>query len=328
MISHPLNVDPAPHDTLSAPPTKVLVVGAGAVGCYYGAKLAAAGAQVSTVHRSDYPAVAAHGIAFDSIDGAFHFRPHRVLRQVSEYGEAPDYLLLTAKVLPGEDPVRLIGPAVTPDTVIVLLQNGVEIEAPVAQAFPHNELLSALAFICVHRTAPGQIRHLCFGRLALGPYPSGDSARAQRLTALFRQGGVPCHTSTNIVTDRWRKLVWNAPFNPISVLNRATTRQIMENPATQALARRVMEEVLAIAAACGHPLTPEIVERNLEDTLRMEAYKTSMLLDFEAGREMEVEAILGHALAAARNHGVHAPCMETLHALLLGLAPNTLQNNG
>lgn len=321
MTSLDVKIDPGNHDTPFAAPTKVLVVGAGAVGCFYGASLARAGAEVTTVHRSDYAIVANHGVHIDSVDGGDHFRPHRVLRAVEAYGEAPDYLLLTAKVLPGWDQAAWIRPAVAPGTVIVLLQNGVEIEPPMARAFPHQELLSALAFVCVQRTAPGHVRHLGYGRVALGRYPSGPSTAAERLTELFQRGGIPCSTSVDIVTDRWRKLVWNAPFNPLSVLHRATTREIMDHDEWRALARLVMEEVCAIAAACGHPLPPGVVQKNLEDTQRMAAYKTSMLLDFEAGRTMEVEAILGHALAVARRFGVVTPRLDDLYTRLSALNP-------
>lgn len=307
----------SPHDSGFVANAKVLVVGAGAVGAYYGAKLAQAGAEVAVVCRSDYAQVAAAGYRFDSIDGPFAFRPAAVYPSVAACPAPPELLLVCTKVLPELDTAALIRPLVGPQTTILLLQNGVEIEEPVARAFPGHELLSGLAFICVSRVAPGVVRHLCFGRLVVGRYPGGESPTAQRLAAGFQQTGVSCTVSADIVGARWRKLVWNAPFNPISVLGGGLdTRAILANPAGRALARAVMEEVCRIATALGHPLGEEVVVKNLADTEVMEPYRTSMLLDHQAGRPLEVEAILGNALAAARRVNLPAPRLETLYALL------------
>ncbi len=301
---------------VGAPPPEILVVGTGAVGGYYGAQLARAGASVSTVHRSDHAAVAKDGIHIDGMKGAIHFTPKRVLKRVGDYPGHPDYILVCMKVLPEAPVAAVIRPAVGPDTVIVLLQNGIEIEPPVAEAFPGHEILSGLAFICVSRTGPGQISHTCYGRLTIGRYPQGESVAAQRLAALFEAVGTPCRVSRSVVTDRWRKLVWNAPFNPISVLLRADTREILQHPETARLVKGVMEEVARLAAAAGYPLPEHVVEKNLQDTRVMKPYRTSMLLDHLAGRRLEVEAILGNAVAAARRCGVDVPRLETLYGLL------------
>ena len=117
--------------------------------------------------------------------------------------------------------------------------------------------------------------------------------------------------------ERWRKLVWDAPFNPISVLGGGvTTREILSDPEGAALSKVVMEEVMALAAADGCALPPEVVQKNLDDTLRMAPYKTSMCLDFERGRPLEVEAILGNAVRLARRLGVRTPHLDTLYTLL------------
>ncbi|MBF0623273.1 MAG: 2-dehydropantoate 2-reductase [Magnetococcales bacterium] len=298
-------------------PPRILVVGTGAVGGFYGARLAAAGARVAAVCRSDLETVRRQGIAIESFEGDRHFTPEPVLARAEDYDGPADYILVTLKVLPEIDLPVLIAPAVGPQTVIVLIQNGVEIEAPVVAAFPNQELLSGLAFVCLNRIAPGRIRHTCAGRLMLGRYPEGPSPAAERLAALFRTDGLTCGVSPTIVRERWRKLVWNAPFNPVSVLGGgATTRQMLSDAEGVALARGVMEEVLAVAAAVGHPLPEDLVERNLRETLAMTPYKTSMLVDFQEHRVMEVEAILGNAVRAARRTAVPAPRLETLYALL------------
>jgi 2-dehydropantoate 2-reductase len=293
------------------------VVGTGAVGGFYGCRLNQAGAEVSTVHRSDFDVVKEKGIHIDSMDGPIHFTPHRVLKQVSDYDGYPDIILVALKSLPELDIAHIIAPAVGEDTSLFLLQNGIDIEEPVRERFPHNEIISGLAFICVNRVGPGQIRHLCFGRLVIGSYPSGTTPLIHQLAALFEQADTPCRISDSIVTERWRKLLWNAPFNPISVLaGHATTAEIMDLPESVQLARQIMEEVSAVSSAMGHYLPSEAIEKNLSDTKKMKPYKTSMLLDYESGRPMEVEAILGNIIKAAHSQGVPVLRLQTLYSLL------------
>ena len=297
---------------------RVLVVGTGAIGGFYGGKLAQAGASVSTLCRSDYDLVKSKGIIVTSTLGDFHFTPEKVIRNLSQYGPSPDYILVGLKVLPEIDTAKIIKEVVGAETAIVLLQNGVEIEEPVAQAFPDNEIISGLAFICATRTSPGHIDHTDFGRLVIGRFPAGKSARAEELATLFNDSGVVCEVSEDVVTARWRKLVWNAPFNPISVLGGGVdTKTMVENPESLELARKVMEEVCLIAEAAGHPLLGEIVQQNIDGTRAMAPYKSSMLVDFEAARPIEVEAILGNGLRVAERHGVSAPHMESLYGLLM-----------
>ena len=296
---------------------RILVVGSGAVGGFYGGKLAQAGACVDAVCRSDYEIVRAKGIQVKSIYGDFHFTPEKVIRDVTEYGSPPDYILVGLKVLPEIKIPEIIKQVVGPDTAIFLLQNGIEIEESVAQAFLHNEVISGLAFICVTRTGPGQIDHTDFGRLVLGRFPGGPSARVEKLANLFSNGGVPCDVTEDVITYRWRKLVWNAPFNPISVLGGGVdTKTMVENPESLKLASQVMEEVCRIAEAAGHPLPEGVTQENIDGTRKMIPYKTSMLVDFEAGRPMEIEAILGNALRVAKRHDVSAPYIESLYRLL------------
>ncbi len=296
---------------------RILVVGTGAIGGFYGGKLAQAGASVSTLCRADYEFVKSKGITVTSTLGDFHFTPEKVIRDLGEYGPPPDYILVGLKVLPEIDTVEIIKEVVGPETAIVLLQNGVEIEEPVARAFPDNEIISGLAFICVTRTSPGHIDHTDFGRLVIGRFPAGKSAKTEELATLFNDSGVVCDLSEDVVTARWRKLVWNAPFNPISVLGGGVdTKTMVENPESLELARKVMEEVCLIAEAAGHPLPEEVVQQNIDGTRAMAPYKSSMLVDFEAARPMEVEAILGIGLRVAKRHGVSAPHMESLYGLL------------
>ena len=295
----------------------VLIVGAGAVGALFGSALARQGAQVSVVCRSDYDAVSRDGYDIHStVFGDHRFRPANVYRNVADCREPPDYLLLTSKVLESVDRAALIRPAVGPRTVIVLIQNGVDIEPPIAAAFPDNELLSSLAFVAVGRSAPWQVNHLSLGSLIMGRYPAGVTPAAQALAAAFEEGKVPCKLTENVIGARWQKAVWNAVFNPISILGGVLdTNAMLRTDAEVAFARSAMQEVCDVAQAAGHPQSPNLVEQMLATTRAMPAYKSSMALDYENGRPMEIEAILGNTVRAARKLGVATPNLDAIYAL-------------
>lgn len=295
---------------------KILVVGSGAIGGFYGALLAKQGAEVSVVCRSDFQQVKRHGLEIESHNlGSWTFKPAQVLQQAADYQGSADYIILCTKVLPGLQRADLIRAAVDNNTAIVFIQNGVEIEQELLDAFPDNEIISGLAFICCNRNKPGRIHHLAYGHLALGNFPQGISSKTRQLCMLFERAGISCRATQDIATARWQKCVWNAPFNPLSVLSGGLlTADILGRH--ESLVRSIMLEVCAIAAATGHPLPEDIVEKNIASTYAMPPYKTSMLLDFEARRPMETEAILGNAVRAGKRTGVACPCLETLYGLM------------
>lgn len=296
---------------------RILVIGTGAIGSFYGSLLAKAGADVSVLARSDYEDVKAHGIEIRSETslGQWHFTPSRVVASAAELDEAPDVVLLCIKLVEGADRAALLRDALGPDTAIVLLSNGVDIENEIAAAFPDHELISGLAFICVTRTAPGKIWHQAYGRLALGNYPQGLSEKTRTLAAAFESAGIGCNITDNIVTARWQKCLWNAAFSPLSVLSGGlSTTDLLTTQ--EALIRSIMNEVSAIAAALGHPQPDGIIDQQIDGTRKMPPYKTSMLLDFEAGRPMETEAILGNTVRAGHRAGVAIPHLDTVYALM------------
>ena len=297
--------------------TSILIVGAGAVGALFGSALARQGAQVSVVCRSDYDVVSREGYDITSpLLGNHRFQPHRVFRDVAECKSPPEFLILTVKVLEGVDRAALIRPAVGPGTVIVLIENGIDIEGEIAAAFPENELLSGLALVGVGRGAPGKVDHQMMGQLNLGRYPEGPSAAADRLAALFNAGGIGCKVTENVVSARWQKAVWNATFNPVSITGgMLDTAVMLGTPESTAFVRRAMQEVCATAAAAGYPMHPKLIEQLIGGTKAIPPYHTSMALDYKYGRPMEIEAILGNTVRAARKHGVSVPILETLYAL-------------
>jgi 2-dehydropantoate 2-reductase len=192
----------------------------------------------------------------------------------------------------------------------------VDIEDAIAAEFPDNELLSALAFIGVGRIAPGEIHHQSAGSLVLGRFPHGITPAAEKLAESFVANGIGCKLVENVITARWQKAVWNAVFNPISIMGGVLdTATMLATEEARALVRKAMQEVCDIAAAAGHPQNPKLIEQMIAATHAMPAYKTSMALDYESRRPMEIEAILGNVVRAGRSVGASAPALETIYAI-------------
>lgn len=301
---------------------KVLTVGAGAVGAYFTGRLAQTGkAEVSVVVRSDYDAVKRNGFHIRSECGDFDFVPAGVYRSAEEYPDIPDYIVLSSKVLPQIDGPALIRGAVkSPGTAIVLIQNGIGIEDKIAEAFKENEILSTIAYIGATRSAPGVIRQKGSSELKFGRFGGGDSQAGRLLEELYRGTTVKASFVENIAYHRWVKLLWNLPYNPVSVLGGGlTTKEMSDRGPVEALCRELMEEVRLAASACGIEIPAEMIDKNIEYTRNFPPYKTSMLVDFEAGRQVEAEAILGNVCRLAEKHGLSVPRMKTCYTLLSAL---------
>ncbi len=301
--------------------TRVLVLGAGAVGSFYGAILKRGGAEVSVISRSDYETVVEHGLNIASPLGDLSFRPDAVYRDSAAFAasgaEAPDFLVVTLKLVEGVDRVALMRPLVGPETTLVLIENGIDIEPEIARAFPDNVLISGLAFVAVSRMAPGRMEHKAYGWLVLGDYPQGAGQQSHAFAEMLEAGGVKGDVRDDVIRERWKKCVWNTAFNPASVLaGGADTSVLLETPGGEELIRSVMGEVLQVAEAEGYLLNPAIPDKLLETTRNMPAYHNSMALDFINGRAMEVEPILGNVVRLGDRHGLAIPRLRTVYSLL------------
>jgi 2-dehydropantoate 2-reductase len=296
------------------------VVGAGAIGALYGARLAAAGHEVHFLLRSDLDRVREHGLVVESVYGDVR------LDEPSVFGDPADMpsvdvvlvgLKTTANHLLGE----LLGPLVRDGATVVMLQNGLGIEEAAAEVAPGSAILGGLCFTCSNRVGPGHVRHLDYGAITLGEHrrdggPAGITPAMVAISRDLEAAGVEMVLAPDLAAARWRKLGWNMPFNGLSVVLDATTDELMANPATAELAGQMMDEVCAAAAACGSPLPASTRDELLELTRSMRPYATSMKLDAEAGRPLELDAIYAAPLAAAARAGVATPRLDTLHAQL------------
>ena len=296
---------------------KVLVLGGGAIGGFYGSKLAQGGANVSVVCRSNFEAVSTQGYTIKSPWGDSTFFPEGVFRRVEDYKDSPDYIFISLKALPELKIPAMIKDVVRAKTSIVLFQNGINIELEYLQAFPKIEIISGLAFVCVSQKKPGFIDHQDFGRVGIGRYPNGKSTKLYEFGELFNRANVACVISEDIITERWKKLIWNASFNPLSVLGGGrNTQEIMHCVDAVNLIRDLMQEVRTVAQSSGYEISQEVIRNHLTDTKAMQPYKTSMLLDYEAGKDLEIEAILGNLIKIAETKKLPTPYSKAMYNLL------------
>jgi 2-dehydropantoate 2-reductase len=303
---------------------KIAIVGSGAVGGYYGARLARAGAEVHFLLRSDYSVVRDNGWNITDQDGNWKLQPANAHNRAETIGMC-DCVIVAAKATANPSLPPLVRPLLGKDTLLLTLQNGlgnVEFHANYAGA---ERVLGGLAFVCINRLAPGVLRKYIPGSVRIGEFSGPARARTHNLAALFAQAGVDCEAVDSLATALWRKLVWNVPFNGLTIVaGGVTTDHILAQAEWRDRAWQLMLEVRAGAAALGIEIPEAFLQRQMEVTYPMGAYRPSSLIDFLAGREVEVEAIWGEPARRARVVGVALPALEALYAELKTKCPGSL----
>jgi 2-dehydropantoate 2-reductase len=305
------------------PLNSIAIVGAGALGGYYGGRLARHGFDVHMLLRSDYQDVRERGLRVRSVSGDFSLAPD----QLHVYNDAAampkvDLVIVTLKSTENAQFKRLITPLLHENTAILTLQNGLGNEDDLARVFGIERVLGGIAFVCINRTAPGELHHTEVGFIRLGEFAgdAGRSARAERIVEMFNASNVKAYVIDGPVRGaRWAKLVWNIPFNGLGALLDATTDQLLATEDGTQLVRAVMNEVIAAAAADGIDLPADMPDKQIAATRGMGAYRTSTQIDRQAGRAMEVEAIVSRPFAVARRNNVPAPLLHLLHVSLTHL---------
>ncbi|MEM9266749.1 MAG: putative 2-dehydropantoate 2-reductase [Cyanobacteria bacterium P01_F01_bin.13] len=302
------------------------IIGTGAIGGYYGARLQQSGCDVHFLLRSDYDHVKKHGLVVESVDGDI------LLPQVNAYNNAAamppvDVVVIALKTTQNHHLARLI-PPLQPDAVVLTLQNGLSIEDEIAQLVPPEQIMGGLCFICSNKVGPGHIRHLDYGKVQLGAYSATNQQRELTATMLkiaddFRKAHIPIDVTDDLFIARWRKLVWNVPYNGLSVVLDATTNELMAKEAVKTQIHTLMKEVIIAANAWVDYLSDTTGSTRqipmtwatdmLNATTKMKPYRTSMKIDFDEGRPLEVEAILGNPVRAAADIGMAVPEMEKLY---------------
>ena len=291
------------------------VVGTGAIGGFYGGRLAHAGRTVRFLLHSDYEYVKQHGLRVDSCDGDFVL-PHVEAYRHAEEMPQSDVILVALKSVNNHDLLpRLLRPLIHEGVTVVLIQNGIGLEDDLQSVFPGLHIVAGLAFICSAKVGPGHIRHQDFGSMNLGNFSCPED-RFEALLSDIRDAGLTA-AEVPYLEARWKKAVWNMPFNGMTVALNTSTDKLLNTPATRQLIYDQMMEVVGAAQALGvSTLTSEFADKMMETTDRMVPYSPSMKLDFDCWRPMEIEYLYSRPIAEARKAGFEMPKLAMLEAEL------------
>ncbi len=316
---------------------KIAIVGCGALGSFYGARLARGGQEAHFLLRSDFDSVSRHGLRIQSIAGDFHLHP-RCSRRPEEIGIS-DLVIIALKTTANDQFERLLPPLVGPRTTVLTLQNGLGNEERLSRLFSPEQVMGGLCFVCVNRVAPGRIAHLAHGRVVVGEFAGPARERTREIAGLFQRSGVDCTVTDSLAQAHWAKLVWNVPFNGLGVAASAgyeavlagrvdaarepdpclATDRLLAEPRWEALVRELMAEVIQAGIALGHDLPASLLEHNLRLTREMGPYKPSTVLDFEAARPVELESLFREPRRQALSAGLESPRLGALVQVLEGL---------
>ncbi|PKK37286.1 2-dehydropantoate 2-reductase [Siphonobacter sp. SORGH_AS_0500] len=289
------------------------VIGTGAIGGFYGGMLAGAGQDVHFLLNTDYDWVNEHGLQINSAHlGGLHLPKVQAYQKATDMPPS-DVILVGLKSNQNEKLLPdLLPPLLKKDSLVILIQNGLGVEKDVADLFPGVSIAGGIARVSASKVSPGVIRHFDNGRLELGSYNLPDLNRLEEVVSTFQTTGLPIVTIPDLQFIRWRKLVWNIPFNGLSVILNTTTDQLVGNPETAQLSKEIMREVIAGANACGIHLPEAFADEMLAYTQRMRPYSPSMKLDFEQGRPLEIRYIYENPVSAAQAAGYSMSRVDTL----------------
>lgn len=296
---------------------RIAVVGAGAVGGYYGARLARNGEAVHFLLRRDLSAVRERGLRVVLPDEEFHLENVEAASSSTEIGPV-DLVLIALKATANDELGHLVAPLLHEATAIVTLQNGLGSDEQLAALFGAQRVLGGLCFICVNRVAPGELVCTAPGTVSFAEFGGPAGERVRSIAAMFERAGMRTVVGDNLSELRWRKLVWNIPFNGLAIAaGGIATDRILADPALVEAVRALMREVIAAAARSDHVIPDDFVEQQIALTRAMGAYRPSSLIDYVEGREVEVEAIWGEALRRAKKAGADVPRIESLYEQIL-----------
>ena len=292
--------------------SSIAVVGAGAVGLYYGGRLAAAGEDVKFLLRSDYDGVREKGLTVESIHGNFRLDAPQVFRSAGEIGPV-DLVIVSWKATANAAYEDVVRPLLHAGTVILTLQNGLGNTERLSELFGAENVMGGLCFVCINRIEPGLVRHSGSGMMAVGEVVGGDTTRLNGLVERFRAAEIDCRAVEDLSHSQWMKLVWNVPFNGLTIAEGGIDTEVLLGlPGGEEQVRGLMLEVLAGAKALGYEIPVSFPELQIAVTRPMGAYRPSSMIDYLEGRDVEVEAIWEEPLRRAKAAGAVLPRWEEL----------------
>lgn len=290
----------------------VAVVGSGAMGLYYGGRLAAAGEDVRFLMRTDFDEISRSGLKVESVHGDFTVSPVKAFRAAEEIGPV-DLVIVSWKATANHLLNSVLPPLLHAETQVLTLQNGLGNCESIAEITGPERVLGGLCFVCINRISPGMVKHSAGGRVSIGEWRPGLPGRAEEVARRFKVAGIPASAVPNLEEAQWEKLIWNIPFNGLSVAEGGvTTDVLLARRETESEIRALMAEIITAARALGLELSDVLIDSNIERTRPMGPYRTSSMIDFVEGREVEVGPIWLEPLRRAKAAGVSMPRLERL----------------
>lgn len=292
------------------------IIGTGAIGGYFGGRLAIAGHEVHFLLHKDYQFVKENGLDVRSVKGDFRIFPCLCYDSTKDMPKS-DVVIVALKTVNNHLLKTLLPPLLKEDTIVLLIENGIGVEQDVQEMFPQVSLAAGLAFIGAGKTKPGQIDHQYNGSLTIASYSVKNRALLETLVQDLRESGVetleaPYHLA------RWRKAVWNMPFNGMTVVCHAQTDELVACEATRKLIREQMSEVISAAKALGvEGLDEDFADKMIQMTIEMPPYSPSMRLDYDYHRPMEIQYLYSRPIEMARKAGFKMTCLEMLERQLI-----------
>jgi len=294
---------------------KIAVVGAGAVGGYFGGMLARAGAPVTMIGRRAFAeAVKNSGLQLDTAQFRETVYPEASTEIAAAAGA--EVVLLCVKTTDTASAAKSLAPHICHEALVVSLQNGVN-NAEEIRAAAGIDALPAVVYVAAAMSPPGYVKHLGRGDLVVGP----KNAQTERIASLFLQAKVPCRISENIEGELWTKLIWNCALNAISALGRVTYGEIFASPDARRIIETLVEEVLAVARAKGiHPPGLEDPKAALAGALKiaeqMSGTRSSTAQDMARGKRTEIDSLNGYVARLGEQMGVATPVNHALYTLV------------
>ncbi len=297
---------------------RIAIVGAGALGLYYGALLQRSGEDVHFLLRRDFEAITSNGLSVESVDGDFHLQPVKGFRDSKDIGIV-DLVLIGLKTFSNKLMNDLVRPLAGDNTTILTLQNGLGNEKVLAEAFPIEQIMGGVAFLCANRGESGTIKHLGQGAVRIGHYSGSKTAKGAEIVDCLQKAGISCDYVDDLRKARWEKLVWNIPFNGLCALTGKTVTELLAHPPSRQLAIDMMQEVIDAANLQGlsSPIEGEqFIEKMIAATETMVGYRPSMMIDRLEARPLELDSIYAQPLIQAEERSVSTPYIRMLFSLL------------
>jgi 2-dehydropantoate 2-reductase len=294
---------------------EILMVGAGSVGGFFGARLAKHNPNVSFLLRPNtLAAVKQHGLTIRSADETFTVKPQAAsnARQLPR----PELVVLGVKAYDLDEVLNQIEPVLTEKTVILTLQNGIDTEDRLRARIQRDCVVGGVAYIYSRIAEPGVIEHYKKGAVAIGELMGYESERLLAIRDLFTSAGIPCQLSKDIRRAKWEKMCWNCVFNPITVLIDDHVAKALDHPEMMGVIRQIVGEVAAVSAAMKVPLPLDMPERVVKATQEIRDIHTSMYDDWKAGRRTEIDYLNGFIVRKGRELGIPTPVNEALTAMI------------